>query len=514
MKKALLLYSCPARSPEADPSLRIAPVGLFFISGALRAHGYVTEIRPVFSGRFQSSDPDAEADRKTLQEAILAFGPDVIGYSFRNLYRQGAAPADPRHLVNYLTVSDEKPVVEFLRSISRAVIVGGGSAFSLAPDLYMTYMGLDYGVVGEGEVALPRLLDRLDKQASVEDIPGLVYRKGERWVSNPPEAIPDLSVLPPMDTGSFGSFYDHCLGQGGYANVQTKRGCAFRCIYCVYPFLEGAQYRLRDADRVVQDVLDIRKKHGADAFYFVDSVFSYPVDHAMVICRKLIDRHADIVWNSYMNPRQIRREALELFKASGCHNLVCTLDVVDETLLEIYRKDFSLDDIKRCIEGLFAVELPFEISIIVGGPGETEDTLSGTLDFCERYLCDVPVTFCPGLWLHPGAPAMAMAREEGVLPEAASVDFSEIILSDNFSLHGKLHYFFPRIGRGREAFLESVFRRLRRHKWLIEGVDTRVHHETGALSYAPDLGVTPGQRPWHKGMTGRGLGSSAHQPKA
>ena len=71
-------------------------------------------------------------------------------------------------------------------------------------------------------------------------------------------------------------------------NIQTKRGCSFKCIYCTYPVIEGKKVRLRNPT-LVCDEIEVMLEQGIDNIFFVDNTFNYPVDHAMKICLEIID---------------------------------------------------------------------------------------------------------------------------------------------------------------------------------------------------------------------------------
>lgn len=501
--RVLLVYSSEVISKLIDSSLRVAPIGLFFINGYLHEKGYTTKIMNLIPGHFQESFPDADAYKAQLQQEIRAFAPHYIGYSFRNLFHWGEYPQDATKLINYMSMSLEKPTVAFLRQVTSAPIIGGGSAFTLAPKLYMNYLGLDYGIVGEGEVAFDDLLTKLEQQADLSDVSGLIYRQDNTLETRPIRLVPDLTTQPPMKISDLPDYRELYYENAGYGSVQTKRGCAFRCIYCQYPFLEGKAYRLRDMNTIMQEIADIKERYGIRHFFIVDSVFSTPVKQSVAFCDALIERKLDIQWNAYINPRGITKKVLEKYKASGCHNLILTPDALSAKVLKSYKKDFTIEQVKECIQLIKEVEIPFEVSIILGGPGEDEATVDEAVAFCDQYLEDVPVLFFHGMWLHPSAPAMETVKAEGLFHDLDAPDFDEIILTNDFESNHKLTYFFPHITTGRYAFLERIYKKLRQKKRIVVGKDSIFDRKTGIVKHHPDLGVIENARPWHTGMTGR-----------
>ena len=502
--RILLLYSSEIQSTVMAASLRVAPIGLFFINGYLKKKGYTTKIMHIRTMHFTESSLNSEQYKERLRKDIVEFDPQYIGYSFRNLFHWGV-PKNPRKLIDYLSMSLEKPTVEFLRETTSAAIIGGGSGFSLAPKLYMNYLNLDYGVIGEGELAFEELISRLEMLKDISETPGLVYRKKGVLFINSNSFIKDLDTLPAMEIGDIGEYRELYYDNGGYANIQTKRGCTFRCIYCVYPYLEGKEYRLRNVTTIVKEVIDIKKRYDIQHFFVVDSVFSTPSKHSIEFCDELIKKRAEIEWSAYINPRHITKELLKKYKEAGCHNLIYTPDTLSKKVLVSYRKDFSIDDVKKCIQLLNEVDIPFEVSLILGGPGEDEETVNETIEFCNEYLKDVPVIFFNGMWLHPSSPAMEVARSEGIFSDGESVDLDKIIFSDDFETNSKLTYFFPHVKEKRKEFLDRIFAKIQNYKRIIVGKDSIIDKDTGTKKHSPELGVVENQRPWHKGMKGRKL---------
>jgi hypothetical protein len=55
--------------------------------------------------------------------------------------------------------------------------------------------------------------------------------------------------------------WNPCARLGGTWPIRSKRGCPLRCSYCSYPLIEGRRGRLRDPEKVVDEVEAIL--HGA-----------------------------------------------------------------------------------------------------------------------------------------------------------------------------------------------------------------------------------------------------------
>src|SRR5213594_547213 len=147
--RVLLVSANQERSP--DP---VAPLGVCYVASAAAEAGHEVHVLDLCF----SEDPPAD-----VRAAVAAHRPEAIGTSLRNV-DNCAYPDTVSYLPHY------QRVVNACRATSRAPLVLGGSAFTTMPAFYLAALEVPYGVVGEGEVALPDLLARL---ASGRDVRGV-----------------------------------------------------------------------------------------------------------------------------------------------------------------------------------------------------------------------------------------------------------------------------------------------------------------------------------------------------
>ena len=119
----------------------------------------------------------------------------------------------------------------------------------------------------------------------------------------------------PLYNGGTISYY---LEQSGMVNLQTKRGCPHGCVYCVYPSLEGNRFRHRDPGVVVDDIERLGTEHGADSFFFTDSIFNDPQGRYLSIAEEILRRRLRIRWCCYMRPERIGVRRSPSSSGRGC----------------------------------------------------------------------------------------------------------------------------------------------------------------------------------------------------
>ena len=180
-----------------------------------------------------------------------------------------------------------RELAETVRQHFKGPLILGGTGFSVSPQGWMRRLQPDCGVIGEGERAFPEVLARLETGRSLEGIEGVITGTGNGGIDRcaAARAIESLARLP-MPAHELCS-YRRYLRRGGFVGVQTKRGCPFKCAYCIYPQLEGRRYRLRPPEAVVEEIESVVTRSKLRDFFFVDSVFNDPRSHALAICREL-----------------------------------------------------------------------------------------------------------------------------------------------------------------------------------------------------------------------------------
>ncbi len=367
------------------------PLGLAFIAAALAQAGHELEVFDL-----------CVQDIADLAPVIARFRPQVVALSLRNVDNV-AYPETTTYLPHY------KEVFAILRSLTDAVFVVGGPGYSLFAERLLLELQGDYGVVGSGEQVLVRLLDALQGKGEAETIPGLLIRKGD-------EVIQGCGTMAGAEwyTPLHEKFpLEHYQEIGGMATVQTKRGCPFTCIYCSYPVLEGRQPKMRPIAQVVAELQEIRKR-GIREVYFVDSVFNNPPDYAKDLCRAMLKADLDLKWTCYTAPLNFDAEMASLFVESGCLGVEFGTDSLSPVMLKNLGKSFSVPEVLAISAICYRQKLPFCHAILVGGPGETRETLQETVGNLAQTRASA-VIFMTGLRIIPGTRLYDIARQEGVI---------------------------------------------------------------------------------------------------
>lgn len=373
----------------------IAPVGLEYVATAARDAGIA--VRVIDLGL--AEDPAA-----TLQAGLAEGDPVLVGLSFRN--------ADDCFWPSaQWFVPDLRDIVDRVRRCCDAPICVGGVAFSIFRKPVLDRVGADFGIVGDGEQALVRLYRALRGQEPLDEVPGLIWRRENRWYENDPAWPPSPKVSTHRDLVDNATYF----ARGGQIGFETKRGCDRGCVYCADPLAKGRTLRLRDPDEVADEVESLLRQ-GVDVLHTCDAEFNIPYAHALAICeaferRGLGDR---LRWYAYLAVVPFDADLAAAMRRAGCVGINFTSDSASATMLRTYRQPHGQADLARAVQLCRENGIRVMLDLLLGGPGETPQTVTESIEFFKRIDPDCVGAGC-GLRLYPGTPVTRRLAHRGPL---------------------------------------------------------------------------------------------------
>src|SRR5262249_29165305 len=144
---------------------------------------------------------------------------------------------------------------------------------------------VDYGIVGDGEVATWQLVEALKGRMRFSQVSGLVYRgrNGEPVVNPNVTETDDLDNLPFPDYRLAG------ITEFPLYPLVTSRDCPYKCTYCTVGNISHGRFRKRSPDKCVEELLEAKARYKIRGFLVVDENFAVRMDRAYEFCRLLIE---------------------------------------------------------------------------------------------------------------------------------------------------------------------------------------------------------------------------------
>jgi radical SAM superfamily enzyme YgiQ (UPF0313 family) len=269
-------------------------------------------------------------------------------------------------------------------------------------------LGLEIGIIGEGEITLKQLINKIDQPEELEKIDGLGLLKGGKFIRTDPCRPESLDQLAPpaVDLIDYSKYYQN----DGCGSIQTKRGCSFDCFYCQSLDYHGGKERCRSPKNVVTDIEALVKTYGIEYFYFTDNLFNYPKDHAEAICKEIIARKLSTQWTSYFHPGFMGKDFLQLLKAAGCGEILFNTGTI--SMAEKDQQTTDLETLRNSIIDCKKVGMTFTHFLFFGAPGEDFPLLKKTFEVIEDMEEPDQFFILYHLPVFPGARLAELARSE------------------------------------------------------------------------------------------------------
>ena len=277
-------------------------------------------------------------------------------------------------------------------------------------EILMAEKAVDVVVRGEGEETLLELAQSPDLQ-KVGDIKGITFRRGTEIIQAPIRPfIQNLDALP-RPAYKFIDIKKYWIAGRKLLPIITSRGCPFQCPFCVASQMFGARFRARSTKSVLDELEWLRDEYGAEGVAFQDDTLTFDKKRAMDICDGIIERKIDLHWGCGTRADVVTKEVLAKMSKAHCDETMFGVESGCQWMRDVLRKRVTTEQCENAIKWAKEADLFVTVSVILGYPGETKETLQETLDFVRRVEPD-------DVWLchatpYPGTELRALVEKNG-----------------------------------------------------------------------------------------------------
>jgi B12-binding domain/radical SAM domain protein len=381
------------------------------LTGALEVDERMQEINI----HFLKSNPKNKNDTAFIDKALeLANRYDrlVLAFSFHT----------PNVIPMAQTIGELREKLEQTHTDNVTLIAGG--PHPSGDPLGTLEMGIDIVVVGEGEVALPNLLEKLYAGQSYANVQGISFLENRKYnFTGKPKPI-DLSHYPAF-----------AVKHKRYSPIEIGRGCPWACKFCQTPFLMGGKMRYRSVESTVK-YAKLAKDFGIRDLRFITPVsFAYgspdgrttnpeAVEELLKGVSSIFGRE-HLFFGSFpseVRPESVTPEMLTLVKKYCANdNIIIGAQSGSDTMLDAIHRGHDTDDVINAVKLIIEFGFAANVDFIFGMPGETQEDIDATLEFMKR-LTDMGArvhshTFMPlvGTPLSNSKPGVVDDKTKGML---------------------------------------------------------------------------------------------------
>ncbi len=306
------------------PFFRIEPLGMEYIAAALEARGHSVTLADL---RFSRS----------AEHQLRATRPSLVGIA----------------AMHALETDDVMALAGRVRAVAPDVpiVIGGHTAAAYPQPFLMDPVAAV--VQDDGERALPRIADALQRGGRLRDVPGIVVREPDGAVvmtaaDSEIFALDDVP-LPARHLVARWRRQYACLAHRPTWLIETARGCPFRCSFCSIWQLHSRSVRERSIDAVCRDFAS-----AGDHIFIADDLFWYQAPRSLALARELRRRGIRKRWILVQSRVDLVARSVELLEAwkplAEEFDIFFGLEAATNEGLSGLKKDATVDQTARGVE--------------------------------------------------------------------------------------------------------------------------------------------------------------------
>ena len=333
-----------------------------------------------------------------LKKKLQSFNPDLVGFTIVEN--------------NYGCARDLFKVVKAVKDVP---ILVGGMFPTVAPKFFIEDDNVDLICFGEGEFAITEIARRIDSGKDFLNIPNIITKLTNRTcktVSDPrllpmhqektsmgpvspyyrwePNVIQDWTIFDPRHLHK--PFMGR-MHKTGY--FETARGCLFKCAYCnnvrmqqLYKAwgIEENYNRDKPMPYVMEEISCLKKEYSLELVFFNDENFLQIPHRRLVEFCITYKREIDLPFFIQTTAQTLQmEEKVRLLKEAGCITIGVGVEHGNFKLRSKILNKITPDSIiVNAIANCNKYGIRSTAFIMLGIPGETEETIMESVEFCKK----------------------------------------------------------------------------------------------------------------------------------
>jgi len=234
---------------------------------------------------------------------------------------------------------------------------------------------IDLFVIGEhGEHTLCDVLDDIAAGRDFRKHANTAYANGAAgWEFNPRQAekfdIADMSIdwkaLPPQH-------------RSRVMPTMASIGCPHKCKFCDY---SSIKLHYKPLDLLREELKNLNACEDVKTVWFVDDNFLFNKKKIIEFCNMWLEQRFRLTWYGLMRLSSIDEETVELLSRTGLKMVLLGIESGSQRILDNMNKRATIEQYRQGFSLLAKYGIRAKILILVGFPGENDESLKETIDF-------------------------------------------------------------------------------------------------------------------------------------
>lgn len=341
------------REKEGGDEVSYYPLNILYLASMLEKNRHSVKV------------VDISAEHKSLEDVI-----EIINKE--NPLAVGISSMTP-------SIQSALTIAKAIKRDNLKVKVGlGGTHLTVDPDFIYRNCYFDFGVVGEGELVICEIMDKIKKEENVRKI----------WQGIP---IEDLDTIPfPARHLINPEIYkrkEQLKFEVPAAGILGSRGCPFNCIFCCIP-ARGKQVRFRSAKNIVDEMEEVYDQCQG-SYSFVDDCFTISKQRVLEFCREIDRRGLKTKWIASTRADTLDEEMASMLSQAGCVELYFGVESGNTRIRnQIIGKRLLQDKIKEAVTLCRKSNIISNLFLMCGFPTETKKEIEDTIRIGNRVKAD------------------------------------------------------------------------------------------------------------------------------
>ena len=414
--------------PPYDP--RLPPLGLASLAEYLRGRDRGVAVLDLNNRLFHGEGLNLWEPSLDPGYWERELGEGEVGRQLDELAAEVAA--SPVKVVGLSTTIDNCMVAAHLATRLREasetiyVVAGGPGTEEGVARRVMADAGVDYFVLGEGEVTLHALLTPLLQGVEAPSMAGVIPSPHRAQFPFKERAPADLATLCLPVYEDF-DLDDYIIpGRDRRVALQTSRGCDHLCAFCV-DRRQDQRLRTFPPGLVAARMEELFRRHRLDQVELNDLVLNGKPEALQQWCELLAARELRLFWTGQLVPHEgLTVELLRAMRLAGCIGVRVGVESGSDHVLGLMGRAHDSREASRTLHHCREAGLHTEINLMVGFPGEREEDFQQTLRFVDsHHSCISKVDVVSTCEVQGGCALQLDGEHFGVVPGQGSTDFTD-----------------------------------------------------------------------------------------
>lgn len=348
--------------------------GLRNIHGLLKKNGFESNLI-FFKELLWGIQEPSETEIDLLFNKIKALNPDVIALSVRSPFSKIAINLTKR-----------------LKQLNK-LIIWGNTHPTVEPDECIKYA--DIICVGDGELAMLELMNRLKDNKDISNIKNLWIKQGDKIIKNQLDNLnQDLDSVSFYDLSEE---YKYSINENEISSSDPKlkysqydmmagRGCPYDCTYCSNSYLhklykgKGKFVRKRSVEKVIEELVEAKTKLNIKEVYFFDEIFILDEIWLDNFLREYKEK-INLPFSLCLDPRIVNNQLVKKLKSYGLERVGIGIQSGSQRIrYKIFKRFVSDEKLLEVTEIFRKYKVAPTYDIILDNPYETESDLQDSIN--------------------------------------------------------------------------------------------------------------------------------------